>query len=481
MRVIMALVTGAMFMEILDGTIITTALPAMAESLGTTAIALNLGISAYLLSLGVFIPASGWVADRFGARTVFAAAIGIFTLASLLCGMTSDFNTFIALRIFQGMAGAMMVPVGRLVVLRFTPKKDLVGAISALVWPALIAPILGPPIGGFITTHWGWRWIFYINLPLGILAFIATVWLIPNIKSDTPRRFDWTGFVLCGSSSFALLYSLETLTTAIDTPGMVALLLGIVLLLLAVRHLKQTPHPLIDLAPARIATMRVALRGGSFYRTAISSAPFLLPLFFQLGLGYDAFHFRTVGPGVVCWQSGHEVHGHRGAQPVRASLGIDLERMAVCHIDCRVRGLDPRVAHRAHRDRADRRRHDALDAIHHPQHLGLFRYPQIANVRCQQLVQQCVATVQRPGHHLECAVCQSRSKPDRVGQSPRGNGIPIGLCDDGHVCVDRNAGCAAVTAGCSLSFAQKRQGLNVSAHNHTHASRPAPCLNEETT
>jgi len=290
MRVIMALVTGAMFMEMLDGTIITTALPAMAESLGTTAIALNLGISAYLLSLGVFIPASGWVADRFGARTVFAAAIGIFTLASLLCGMTSDFNTFIALRIFQGMAGAMMVPVGRLVVLRFTPKKDLVGAISALVWPALIAPILGPPIGGFITTHWGWRWIFYINLPLGILAFIATVWLIPNIKSDTPRRFDWTGFVLCGSSSFALLYSLETLTTAIDTPGMVALLLGIVLLLLAIRHLKQTPHPLIDLAPARIATMRVALRGGSFYRTAISSAPFLLPLFFQLGLGYDAFH-----------------------------------------------------------------------------------------------------------------------------------------------------------------------------------------------
>ncbi len=290
MRVIMALVTGAMFMEILDGTIITTALPAMAESFGTSAIALNLGISAYLLSLGVFIPASGWVADRFGARTVFAAAIGIFTLASLLCGMTSDFNTFIALRIFQGMAGAMMVPVGRLVVLRFTPKEDLVSAISALVWPALIAPILGPPLGGFITTQWGWRWIFYINLPLGVLAFIATVWLIPNIKSDTPRRFDWTGFVLCGSSSFALLYSLEALTLAIDTHGVVMLLTGVVLLLLAIRHLRQSPHPLIDLAPARIATMRVALRGGSFYRTAISSAPFLLPLFFQLGLGYDAFH-----------------------------------------------------------------------------------------------------------------------------------------------------------------------------------------------
>ena len=290
MRVIMALVTGAMFMEILDGTIITTALPSMAESFGTTAIALNLGISAYLLSLGVFIPASGWVADRFGARTVFAAAIGIFTLTSVLCGMTSDLQAFIGLRIFQGMAGAMMVPVGRLVVLRFTPKEHLVGAISALVWPALIAPILGPPMGGFITTHWGWRWIFYINVPLGVLAFIATVWLIPNIRSDAPRRFDWMGFVLCGLSSFTLLYSLETLTGTTDAHGLVLLLAGLGLLWLAIRHLRRSPHPLIDLAPARIATMRVALRGGSFYRTAISSAPFLLPLFFQIGLGYDAFH-----------------------------------------------------------------------------------------------------------------------------------------------------------------------------------------------
>ena len=290
MRVIMALVTGAMFIEILDGTIITTALPSMAVSFGTTAIALNLGISAYLLSLGVFIPASGWIADRFGARTVFASAIGIFTLASVLCGMTSDIHAFVALRIFQGMAGAMMVPVGRLVVLRFTPKEDLVGAISALVWPALIAPILGPPLGGFITTHWGWRWIFYINVPLGVLGLLATWWLIPNIKSDTPRRFDWMGFVLCGSSSFALLYGLEALTASADVEGLLTFLMGLGLLMLAIRHLRQSPHPLIDLAPAHIATMRVALRGGSFYRIAISSAPFLLPLFFQLGLGYDAFH-----------------------------------------------------------------------------------------------------------------------------------------------------------------------------------------------
>ena len=290
MRIIMALVTGAMFMEILDGTIITTALPSMAVSFQTTAIELNVGISAYLLALGVFIPASGWMADRFGAKVIFATAIALFTLTSWLCGITSDFDAFVGLRILQGTAGAMMVPVGRLLVLRFTPKENLVGAISSLVWPALIAPILGPAIGGFITTHFGWRWIFYLNLPLGILAFAVTLWLVPNVKSEHSRRFDWLGFALCGSSTFALLYGLEALAIQTDLRSLGTLLAGLVLLVIALWHLKRSPTPLIDLKPAFIPTMTAALRGGSFYRTSISSAPFLLPLMFQIGFGYDAFH-----------------------------------------------------------------------------------------------------------------------------------------------------------------------------------------------
>lgn len=287
---IMALVTGSMFMEILDSTIITTALPSMALSFNTSAVELNLGISAYLLALGVFIPASGWVADRFGAKVVFALAITVFTLASLGCGLSSDFAVFIALRVLQGMAGALMVPVGRLMVLRFTPQDQLLKALSSLVWPALIAPVLGPPIGGFITTHLGWRWIFYLNLPLGIMALGATLWLVPNVRAEQPRRFDGVGFALCGVSTFALLCGLEAL---IESPGWMSVGLlfgGLVVLALALAHLRRSPHPLIDLRTARIPTMWAALRGGSVFRTTISSAPFLLPLLFQVGFGYDAFH-----------------------------------------------------------------------------------------------------------------------------------------------------------------------------------------------
>jgi MFS family permease len=167
------LVATAFFMENLDGTIITTAVPAMARDFGVAPVDLNLGVSAYLLTLGILIPISGWVADRFGARRIFSLAVVIFTLASLLCGFTSSLWSFIALRVLQGAGGAMMVPVGRLVVLRTTPKERLIGAIAILTWPALVAPILGPALGGFITTYASWRWIFYLNLPIGVLALGA--------------------------------------------------------------------------------------------------------------------------------------------------------------------------------------------------------------------------------------------------------------------------------------------------------------------
>ncbi|RKP53586.1 MFS transporter [Pararobbsia silviterrae] len=290
LNLVMILVTGALFMEILDGTIIATALPAMARSFGVSAVALNVGVSAYLLALGVFIPASGWVADRYGARRVFGIAIALFTLTSALCGASTGMGTFVALRILQGIAGAMMVPVGRLVVMRYTPKDQLMSAMATLIWPALVAPVLGPPIGGFITTHFGWRWIFYLNVPLGIAALIAAWFVIPDARGEADRRFDLLGFVLCGAGTFASLSGLERIDAHIDAWSIGLLVGGIAIVMAAIAHLRRSDAPLVDLKPYSIPTFRASLRGGSLSRMAIGSAPFLLPLMFQVGFGYDAFH-----------------------------------------------------------------------------------------------------------------------------------------------------------------------------------------------
>nr|WP_315598323.1 MDR family MFS transporter [uncultured Cupriavidus sp.] len=289
LRAVMILVTGALFMEILDGSIIATALPAMAQSFGTTAVKLNIGVSAYLLALGVFIPASGWAVDRFGARYVFALAILLFTVSSALCGIADSLPSFVAFRIVQGIAGAMMVPVGRLVVISYTPPNRLMAAMSALIWPALIAPVLGPPLGGFIATHFGWRWIFYLNLPLGMIALIAAWFVIPNARGASMRRFDWIGFVLCGAGTFMLLSGLERVAEYPDVWSAALLSAGALSVFLAVRHLRRAPAPLVGLRAFTIPTFLVAMRGGSLFRIAISSAPFLLPLMFQVGFGYDAF------------------------------------------------------------------------------------------------------------------------------------------------------------------------------------------------
>jgi EmrB/QacA subfamily drug resistance transporter len=288
-RLVMALVSAALFMEILDGTIITTALPAMARSFGTTPVALDIGVSAYLLTVGVFVPASGWVADRFGARRVFAAAIALFTLASALCGMAGTPTVFVLLRILQGMGGALMVPVGRLVVMRLTPREKLVETLAALIWPALIAPVIGPPLGGFITQTFGWRWIFYFNLPLGGIALTACLWLIPDVR-EAARRFDWTGFALSTVGLFALQLGLERGPRHPDALALGLSVAGAILVAFTVRHLHRVAHPLIDLGSWRVTSFRIASRGGSLSRIAINAAPFLLPLMLQTGYGFSAFH-----------------------------------------------------------------------------------------------------------------------------------------------------------------------------------------------
>ena len=199
------LVAGAFFMENLDGTVIATALPQMAHSFGVRPVDLNLGMSAYLLTLAVFIPVSGWVADRFGARRVFTGAIVVFTLASVLCGISPGLWTFTAARVLQGMGGAMMVPVGRLVVLRNTEKTHLMRAIATITWPGLAAPVLGPPLGGFITDATSWHWIFFLNVPLGILGILASLALISRRRKGGERRpFDPLGFLLSGGACLAI-------------------------------------------------------------------------------------------------------------------------------------------------------------------------------------------------------------------------------------------------------------------------------------
>jgi len=285
------LVAVAFFMENLDGTVIATALPQMGKSFHVSPVDLNIGMTAYLLMLAVFIPISGWVADRLGARTVFVSAIAVFTASSILCGLSGGIWQFTAARIIQGIGGAMMVPVGRLVVLRTAEKHNLMDAIAYLTWPALVAPVVGPPIGGFITTYFSWHWIFFLNVPLGLIGMALTSVWIPNLKEDQTRLFDWLGFVLSASACVTFMYGMELVGRTNQPWGTTSLFLvcGCVLGALSVVHFRRTPTPLLNLALLKLKTFAITLQGGSLFRIAISVSPFLLPLMFQVGFGLNAF------------------------------------------------------------------------------------------------------------------------------------------------------------------------------------------------
>lgn len=285
------IVACAMFMENVDGTVIVTSLPVLARDLGQSPITLKLAVTSYVIGLGVFIPICGWVADRFGSRTVFRTAIGIFMAGSLMCAASSSLSTFVFARFVQGLGGALMVPVGRIIIFRSIPKAQFIRAVNYLTVPALLGPVVGPPLGGFITTYLHWRLIFFINIPIGVLG----IWLankhIANVQEAHPGRLDWTGFVLSagGASSFMLGLSLVGGELVSNTLSIGMCVVGAALLLIYWHYASRVELPVLDLRLLRIPSFHASVLGGSLFRIGLGAVPFLLPLALQEGLGTTAF------------------------------------------------------------------------------------------------------------------------------------------------------------------------------------------------
>jgi EmrB/QacA subfamily drug resistance transporter len=274
-------------MEGLDSTMIAVSIPAMAKSLGENPLRLNLVITTYLLSLAVFIPVSGWIADRFGARRVFCAAVLIFAGGSALCGMATSLPMLIAMRVVQGFGGAMMTPVGRLVLLRSFPRADLVSAMNWMTIPAMIGPMVGPIVGGFLTGYASWRWIFYLNIPIGVLGGGLALWLFENFRAPAPTRFDLVGFLTAGIGLFFLEFAIENLGRPIIPPviGIAMFPLALLAWLAYRRHARNSPSPVLDLNLFKIKTFNIGTVTGGICRIGLDATPFMLPLLFQVGFG----------------------------------------------------------------------------------------------------------------------------------------------------------------------------------------------------
>lgn len=277
-------------MEQLDSTIIATAIPAMAESFGEPPVRLNLAITSYILSLAVFIPISGWLADRLGARRVFCAAIVVFTLGSVACGLAQSLPMLVATRVLQGIGGAMMSPVGRLILLRSFPKEQLVTAMAYVSIPALVGPTLGPLVGGALTTYASWRWIFFVNIPVGVVGIALALRYVEDVRSSVPPRFDVLGFLICGAGLGLLQLALETVGRPVLAPATVGAILAAAALCLALYawHARRHPNPVLDLSLFRIRTFRIGTLTGGLCRVGMNAVPFLMPLMFQLGFGLTA-------------------------------------------------------------------------------------------------------------------------------------------------------------------------------------------------
>jgi EmrB/QacA subfamily drug resistance transporter len=316
-RLLPLIVASALFMENMDSTVIATSLPAIAADLGTDPIVLKLAFTTYLLSLTVFIPISGWCADRFGAKHVFRAAIAVFMLGSIACGFSQSLGWLIAARALQGLGGAMMVPVGRLIILREVPKSQLVDALAWLTIPALVGPLVGPPIGGFITTYFDWRWIFWMNVPIGLLGLIVATRFLPEMLPEPVLPLDLRGFLLSAVGLSSLVFGFTIIgRNLLPIYGQVLLIsFGAVCMALYVRHAATAKNPILDLKLLRIPTFRAGVEGGSFYRIGVGAIPFLMPLMFQLGFGLTAFQSGLLS----CWAAA-------GAMAMKFSASTLLRR-----------------------------------------------------------------------------------------------------------------------------------------------------------
>lgn len=291
-RILPLVIAAAWFMENMDSTVIATSLPTIAADLGTDPVALKLAFTTYLLSLTVFIPVSGWLADRFGSRNVFRAAIGIFILGSIACGQSQSLEWLVASRALQGVGGALMVPVGRILLLREIPKSQIVDVMALVTIPALVGPLVGPPVGGFITTYGDWRWIFWMNVPIGLAGIVLASRYIPPGAAENPPELDVKGFILSASGLTSVAFGATIIGRDLIPDEQVAAMIigGLILLALYARHARCSPNPILDLRLLKVPTFNAGVLGGSLYRIGVGAIPFLLPLLLQLGLGYSAWH-----------------------------------------------------------------------------------------------------------------------------------------------------------------------------------------------
>ncbi len=295
-RTIPLILATAVFMENMDSTVIATSLAAIAADIGTDPISLKLALTAYLVALAIFIPISSWMADRFGARRVFRLAMLVFMIGSLGCAFSNSLGEFVVARFVQGMGGAMMGPVARLVLVRMTPRHQLVDAMAWLTIPGLIGPIVGPPFGGFLTTYFSWHWIFIINIPIGVLGMVLVGFALPNDTRNRPRNIDSKGFVLAGLAFalFAFGCSVVSLPALPPIYGIIAAAMGIGLGYIYTRHALGTEYPLLDLRLLKVRNFRIAIVAGTFFRLGQGATPFLFPLMLQLAFGFSPFESGMV-------------------------------------------------------------------------------------------------------------------------------------------------------------------------------------------